>query len=160
MNWLDVEMNEKLFKRWIIISIVIIIIFCALSMSSLLVFKTYKIGPETTVNDEGMNTHIDILEHDSKKIEIAGWAYMEGESIGYVNSSYVLKNNETGKMYKMRTKMEDNINLIDEDIKKAGMHAQCLLVGLPKGEYDIYVHYKNDGHDILASTLISVDLSK
>ena len=61
-------------------------------------------------------------------------------------------------MYKMRTKMEDNINITEEEHKKAGMHAQALLIGLPKGTYDIYVHYKNDNHDILSYTLISRDI--
>ncbi len=158
MEILDIEITPKLFKNLIIISIVFVIIYCALTMSSLLVFKTYTIGADTTVVDEGMNTHIDLLEQDGKKIEIAGWAYMEDEPIKRVNSSYVLKNKDTGKMYKMRTKMEDNINITEEEHKKAGMHAQSLLFGLPKGSYDIYVHYQNDGHDILSSTLIPVEI--
>ncbi len=158
MEILDIEITEKLFRNLIIISIVFIVIFCALTMSSLLVFKTYTIGGDTTVVDEGMNTHIDLLEQDGKKVEIAGWAYMEEEPITRVNSSYVLKNKETGKMYKMRTKMEDNININEEEHKKAGLHAQSLLFGLPKGDYEIYVHYQNDGHDILSNTLISVNI--
>ena len=158
MELFNVEINEKLFKRLIIVFIVFIIIYCALTMSSLLVFKTYTIGAETTVVDEGMNTHIDLLESDSKKIEIAGWAYMEGEPIRRVNSSYILKNKDTGKMYKMRTKMEDNINITEEEHKNDGMHAKALLIGLLKGTCDIYVHYKNDNHDILSYTLISRDI--
>ena len=127
-------------------------------MSSLLVFKTYTIGAETTVVDENLDTHIDLLESDNKKIEISGWAFMRGEPIKKVNSSYILKNKDTGKMYKMRTKMEDNINITEEEHKKAGMHAQALLWWIPKGSYDIYVHYQNDGHDILSYTLISTEI--
>ena len=44
--------------------------------------------------------------------------------------------------------MEENINLADdEDHKMAGMHAQCLKFGMPKGWYDIYVLYQNDGEE-------------
>lgn len=158
MDFLDIEINERLFKKLVIISILLIIIFLALSMSSLLIFKSYTLGPDTSVNDEFINTHIDLLKHDNKKVEISGWAYKEGEAIGTVNCNYVLKNQETGKMYLMRTKMEDNINITEEEHKKAGIHAQCLLLGMKKGWYDIYVLYQNDGEDILSFTQISVEL--
>ena len=158
MDFLDIEINEKLFTKILIWSIIFIIIYLAFTMSSLLIFKSYTLGPNTSVNDEGINTHIDILEHDSKKIEIAGWAYSEDEPIGIVNCNYVLKNQETGKMYLMRTQMEENINIKEEEHKMAGIHAQCLLFGIPKGTYEIYVLYQNDSKDILSSTLISVEL--
>lgn len=162
MDFLDIEINEKLFIKILIVCIVAIIVFLSFTMSSLLVFKTYTPDPNTTiVTEEGViNTHIDLLEIEPKKIEISGWAYKEGlEKIGTVKCNYVLKNQETGKMYLMRTKMEENINLLeDEEHKMAGLHAQCLKFGMPKGLYDIYVLYQNDGEDILAFTLISVEL--
>lgn len=159
MDFLNIEINEAIIKKVIVFAVVLLIIYLALTMSSLLIFKSYTLGPNTSVNGETINTHIDLLESEGKKIEISGWAYKEGEPIGKVNCNYVLKNQETGKMYLMRTKMEENINLADdEDHKMAGMHAQCLKFGMPKGWYDIYVLYQNDGEDILAFTLISVEL--
>lgn len=160
MEFLDIELNEKLVRNILIGLLVFIVVFLALQMSSLLVFKSYKMGANTTVQAEEINTHIDILEHVGGKLELAGWAYKEGEEIKTFNSSYVIKNKETGKMYRMRTQMEENINIPEEDPNrmKAGLHARCLLAGLPKGEYDILVLYKNDGNDILASTQISVNL--
>ena len=158
MDFLDIEITESRFKNILIISIVVLIIYIALIMSSLLIFKSYKLGANTTVSNEDMNMHIDVLEVKGKKIEIAGWAYKEGEDLETVNSNYVLKNQETGKMYLMRSKMEENINIEDPKYKLAGLHAQCLLIGLPKGWYDIYVLYKNNNEDLLASTLISVEI--
>lgn len=158
MDFLDIEINEKMFIKLIIISIVLVIVYLAFTMSSILIFKSYTLGPNTSVNDENINTHIDVLEHDNKKIEIAGWAFKEGEPITSVNSNYVLKNQDTGKMYLMRTQMEENINIEEEEYKLAGIHAQCLLWGIPKGKYDIYVLYRNGTEDILANTLVWVDL--
>jgi len=158
MDFLNFEITEKIYIRILIVFIVLIIAFLALTMSSLLIFTSYKLGPNTSVNDEEINTHIDLLEHDSKKLEIAGWAYKEGEAIGIVNCNYIIKNRDSGKMYLMRTQMEDNINIVEEEHKKAGIHAQCLLFGIPKGWYDIYVLYRNDSEDILTNTLISVEL--
>lgn len=159
MDFLDIEITESLVKKIIVASIIVLVVYLAITMSSLLVFKSYTLGVDTSVNGEDINTHIDLLESEGKKIEISGWAYKEGKEIGTVNCNYVLKNQETGKMYLMRTKMEENINLLeDEEHKMAGLHAQCLKLGLPKGWYDIYVLYQNDGEDILAFTLISVEV--
>lgn len=159
MDFLDIEINQKKYIKIIIVAIIFVILYLAFIMSSLLVFKSYTLGPNTTVTNEGINTHIDLLEPKkvSKKVEIAGWAYKEGEAIGTVNCNYVLKHQDTGKMYLMRTQMEENINIMEEEHKLAGLHAQCLAIGMPKGWYDIYVLYQNDSEDILASTLISVE---
>ncbi len=158
MDFLDIEVNEKIFNRILKISIAVIILYLGLSMSSILLFKTYTLGSNTTVSNEDINMHIDVLEPSGKKIEIAGWAYKEGEPIEKVNSSYVLRNQDTGKMYLMKTKMEENINLKGTGMELAGIHAQCLLIGIPKGKYDIYVLLKEESEEILANTLISVDI--
>ena len=158
MDFLNFEINEKTYLRILITFIIILVVFLALLFSSLLVFNSYKLGPNTSVNDEDINTHIDLLENDGKKLEISGWAFKEGEEIGIVDCNYVIKHQETGKMYLMRTQMEENINITEEEHKMAGIHAQCLLFGLPKGWYDIYVLYRNDSQDILANTLISVEV--
>lgn len=158
MEFLDVEINKEIFIKLIVISVIVVIAYLAFTMSSLLIFKSYTLGPNTSVNAENINMHIDLLEPSPKKVEIAGWAYKEGEPITNVNCNYVLKHQESEKMYLMRTKMENNINIEDENLKKAGIHAQCLILGIPRGWYDIYVLYQNGEEDILANTLISVEL--
>lgn len=158
MDFLDIEITEKLYIKILLVLILLVVIYLALTMSSLLIFKSYTLGATTSVNDEEINTHIDLLEPQGKKIEIAGWAYKEGDEISTVNANYVLKHQETGKMFLMRTKMEENVNLSDSEIKQAGLHAQCLLFGIPSGRYDICVLYQNGEEDILANTSIYVDL--
>lgn len=158
MDFLDIEIDQKIVINILIVIFFIFIVHLAFTYSSMLIVKSYTLGPNTTVDSTDINMHIDVLEHDNKKLEIAGWAYKEGKPIGIVSSNYVIKNRENGKMYLMRTQMEDNINITEEEHKKAGLHAQCLLFGIPRGTYDIYVLYQNDGIDVLADTLISVDL--
>ena len=158
MDFLDIEITKKMYVKILISFILLVIIYLAFTMSSLLIFKSYTLGANTSVNDEKINTHIDILEKSNSKIEIAGWAYKEGEKITTVNCNYVLKNQETGKMYLMRTKMVENGNIQDEEYRLAGMHAQCLLLGAPSGWYDILVLYQNAENDILTPTLIEVEI--
>lgn len=158
MKFLDIEIDEKLFKKLIIVAIVFIIVYMAFTMSSLLIFKSYTLGPNTSVNDEEIRTHIDILEPSSKKLEIAGWAYKDGEEIKTVNSNFVIKHQETGKMYLMKSKMYKNTNLQEEMYQLGGLHAQCLTIGIPKGGYQILVLYRNNNEDILADTLITFEI--
>ena len=40
MDFLDIEINEKLFIRILIVSIIVVIMYLALTMSSLLIFKS------------------------------------------------------------------------------------------------------------------------
>lgn len=158
MKFLDIEIDGKIYKRLIIIAIVFIIVYMAFTMSSLLIFKSYTLGPNTSVNDEDIRTHIDILEPSSKKLEIAGYAYKEGEEIKTVNSNFVIKHQETGKMYLMSSKMYENKNVEDEKYMFGGIHAQCLTIGIPKGQYQIFVLYRNNNEDILADTLITFEI--
>lgn len=159
MEFLNLEIDKATFIKILVCFLVLIVIYMMLTMSSLLIFKSYTLGANTEVVEERvLNTHIDILEPEGKKVEIAGWAYKEGESLGTVNSNYVLRHKETGKMYLMRTKMVENGNIQDEEYRLAGMHAQCLLLGAPSGWYDILVLYQNAENDILTPTLIEVEI--
>lgn len=157
MDFLDLEIDKSTFIKILIGLLICILIYIALTMSSLLVFKSYKLGPNTLIEDNVLNTHFDVLEISNKKIELSGWAYKEGETLGKVNSNYILRNKETGKMYLMRTKMVENGN-VDEEYKLSGMHAQCLLVGIPKGNYEFLVLYQNGDNDILTSTNIEREI--
>lgn len=67
MDFLDVEITEKRYIKILNILIILVIIYLALTMSSLLIFKSYSLGPNTSVNDELINMHIDMLDAKGKK---------------------------------------------------------------------------------------------
>lgn len=158
MEFLNFEINEKTFRNIAIGIGVIIIIYMAFTMNSLVVLKSYSLGATTSVNDEEIRTHIDSLDVGPKKIEITGYAYKEGESIKSVDSYFVLKNQDNEKMYLMKTVMEKKQELKEIGCENAGLHAQCMLFGLPKGRYQIMVLYRNNNEDILADTLIPFEI--
>ena len=153
----SITMTKSLYIKILVASIILLVIYLAFVMSSFLFIKPYTLGAETSVDDQKIITHIDVLEKDGKKLEIAGYAYEDGVPLETINSSFIIKNQETGKMYRMRTQMEDNIN-VPEEYSSAGIHAQCFLFGIPKGTYDIYVLYQNNDNNILTYTLISFDI--
>ena len=158
MEFWNVEINETIFKKLIATVIIFIVVYMAFNMSSLLIFKSYKLGKNTSTNDENIRTHIDLLSVGNKKLELTGWVYKEGEKTEISDSSFVIKNQDTGKMYLMRTKIEENETLENLGYSHGGLHAQCLLFGLTKGKYQIHILYKNNGNDILADTLIPFEI--
>lgn len=162
MKFLDIEIDEVLFKKLIIASLILIFIYGVLTVVSYSVMEPYTLGTETTVNADEIKTGITVLEQGTKRLKIEGWAYKTGQSIKTFNSSFVLKNKETGKMYLIKTAMEtvEELRLVDEnhDCSRAGMSAECLIAGLDRGTYDICVLYQNDNENIFAETAITIQV--
>ncbi len=160
MNLLNLEVNQKRYIKILCICILLVFIIIVVYYASLLTYKPFNLEEGTVIadiNEQDMNVHIDILEKQSSKVEIAGWAYKEGENIKTINSNYVLCNEETGKMYILRTRYEKNIN-VPEKYKLSGLHSRFIIGNLPTGRYDIYVFYKNNNNNILAKTGIYLDV--
>ena len=169
MNILEKEIDKELFIKILIIIIAVCIIYLALTLSTILFIKNYELGETTDVvtlpeknafedvPDGEFSIHIDKLESEGKCIEISGWAFKQGDELATFNSYFVLKNKETGKMYRMKTNCEENINLRQEH-NMAGIHARCFKFGIPSGMYDIYVLYQNDGNECLVDSLIPVQI--
>lgn len=160
MKLLDLEVNQKNYIKILVFCIVIVLVILAIYYISLLTYKPFTLEEGTSIadiNEQNMNVHIDILERQGKKVEIAGWAYKENEKIKTINSNYVLKNQETGKMYILRTRYEENIN-VPEEYKISGLHSRFVLGNLSNGRYDIYVLYKNNDNNILAKTGVYLDV--
>lgn len=161
MKILDIEIDEAMFKKLLIASLILIFIYGTLTVISYSMLEPYSLGTETTVNDEEIKTGISVLNQGTKRLQIKGWAYKEGQSIQKFNSSFVLKNRETGKMYLIKTAMEtvEELRTVEGvyDCSKAGMSADCLIAGLEKGIYDICILYRNDNENIFAETAITLE---
>lgn len=160
MDLLDVEINKKNYIKILCACIIIVFIIIAIYYITLLTYSSYTLEDGTIVadiNEQDMNVRVEVLEKQGIKVEIAGWAYKEDEEIKTINSHYVLKNQETGKMYILRTRYEENEN-VPEVYKKSGLHSRFILGPLANGRYDIYVLYKNNDNNILAKTGIYLDI--
>lgn len=160
MKLLDLEVNEKSYIKILSALILVVIVILVIYYISLLTIKPFTLEEDTVIADieeQDMNVHIDILEKQGKKVEITGWAYKENEKIKTINSNYVLKNQETGKMYILRTRYENNIN-VPEEYEISGLHSRFILGNLESGRYDIFVLYKNNNNNIFAKTGVHLDI--
>lgn len=160
MKLLEAEVNQKSYIKVLCVCILFVIILLILNFSSLLFLKEFTLEEGTAVCDVGegkMNVHIDSLTPSGKKVEIVGWAYKEDEEIRSINSSYVLKNRETGSMHLAQTRHETNLN-VPQVYSRAGLHTRFLTGNLKSGTYDIYVLYKNNENNVLAKTGVHIDI--
>lgn len=153
----DLEVNKKGYIKIFCTCIAVVLVLLVVYYFSLLKYTPFTLENDTIISNEGMNLNIDVFVHEGKKVEISGWAYKEDESIKTINCSYVLKNEETGKMYILKTRREKNTN-VPEVYSVSGIHTRFMHYGLSKGRYDIYVLYKNNDNNILANTGIYLDI--
>lgn len=161
MKLLELEINQKNYIKILCVCIAFVIILLAIYYFSLLTYNNYELEEETTIADIGeqnMSVHIDSMNYANDKGEIVGFAYKEGEKVKTINCSYVLKKEESGKMYILRTRYEENLNVPEEYSDNSGIHTRFISKGMEKGRYDVYVLYKNNQNNILAKTGIYLDI--
>lgn len=165
MNFLETEVNKKSYIKILCAFIILIVIILIIYYASLLIAKPLTLDEDAVIADIGeanMNVHIDKLVHEQgdNKAEIFGWAYKEGEQITTIYCNYALKNQETGEMYILKTRHEENLN-VPEEYSNSGIHTRFLTFGIKKGRYDIYVFYRNNNstlNKIFAKTGIHIDI--
>lgn len=161
MKLLELELNQKNYIKILCVCIAFVIILLAIYYFSLLKYKNYELEEGTTIADiaeQNMSVHIDSMNYVNGKGEIVGFAYKEGEKVKTINCSYVLKNVDSGKMYILRTRYEENLNVPEEYTGNSGIHTRFISKGMKKGRYDVYVLYKNNNNNILAKTGIYLDI--
>jgi len=156
MKFLDIEIDEKIFKMLVIASMILIFLYVIFTLISFSMVKPYSIEKNTIIYTENFKTEISLIHQGNLRLEIIGWAYKEGQSIETFESCFVLRNKDSGKMHIMKTQMKEvkELELIDSlyNCSIGGMHAQSFLLGLKKGEYDICILYKNDSESSLIET--------
>ena len=163
IDFLDIEINEKIYKRILVIGIILIISYLIITFFGFAFPGVYRNDSKTVIDEENkIKTGISEIYRGSLRLRISGFAYKEGESIKSVNSCYVLKNLENGKMYKIKaeTKVIPELNSIDDsfDYSKGGLMSECFVIGMKKGVYDLYILYKNNDEDLLVNTSLQVNI--
>ena len=105
---LDIEIDEKNFKRLLVIGIVIIIAYLIVMFLSFAIPRVYIMDKNVVEDTEGtVKTGINILHRGSMRLELFGWAYKEGQSIERFESYFILKSQENGRMYILNTQMQE-----------------------------------------------------
>ena len=154
---LDVEINEKTFKGISITGAILILFFCLALYFDLGALKNYKIPKDIKLDKNAkIEFRIDKIVPSNKYIEIEGWAYKKGQKVDYFNSKFILQNEETKKYKALHTEMKNVEYLLSVDDKydctRAGMYAKSIAVLLKRGDYRIFIEYKNDDENILVDT--------
>lgn len=162
INWLNFEINEKNFKRILILGIVFIICYLMITFLSFAIPKIYNMDKNTVIDTEGtVKNGINNLYRGSMRLELSGWAYKEGQDVKSFDNYFVLKNRETEKMYILRAGMKlmpELQNVDGYNCLNCGMESQSIILGLKDGAYDLYILYKNDNENLLVDTGVEVDL--
>ena len=162
IDWLNIEINEKIFKRLLIIGIVVIIAYLLITFLSLSVPRIYNMDKNTVLDTENtVKNGINNLYRGSLRLELSGWAYKEGQDVQSFKSCFILKNKETEKMYLVKAGMKimPELQFVDgHNCLKCGMESQSIILGLKNGAYDLYILYQNDNENLLVDTGVQVDL--
>ena len=162
IDWLNFEIDEKNYKRLLIIGIVIIIAYLAITYMSLSIPRIYRMDKETVVDTESLvKTGINSVHRGKLRLKLSGWAYKEGQAVESFDSSYVLKNKENGKMYIIKAAMMQVPELQDvngNSCLNCGLESQSIVLGLQDGIYEIHILYQNDNENLLVNSGIEVDI--
>lgn len=154
---LELEIDEKIFKVICFASILIILLFCLALYLELGTLGNYKVPTAMKMDDaKEVVFSIDEVNTSRKYIEISGWAYKKGQNIGYFDSRFIIQNLATKKYKALHTEMTNVGELFSVDgqydCRRAGMYAKSIAVSLKRGEYKIFIEYKNDDENILVDT--------
>lgn len=158
---IDFEISEKNFKKIMIIGIFIVISYFVLLFTLYAIPRIYLLDKNVVEDNNSVKCGIDNLYRGSFRLEIQGWAYKEGQPIKRANSCFLLKNQETGRMYILPASMDikKELQFVDGiDELHSGIHSQSIVLGLRDGKYDLFILYRNDGEKLLVKTDVVVEI--
>lgn len=162
INWLEIEINEKIYKRLLLFGIIFMVAYLIITFLSFAVPSIYHLDKNTILDTEGsVKNGINKLYRGSLRLELSGWAYKQGQDVKTFNSCFILKNKETEKMYRIKAGMKrmPELQFVDHyNCLQSGIEAQSIILGLKNGVYDLYILYKNDHENLLVDTGVEVDL--
>ena len=157
MDFFDKEMNIKICINYLIAIFAFILIIIILSVYEMLIPKKFNKDIKIVDSDEYV-VNIESLNSSRIKISISGYAFKGPDAIERYNSYYILKNEQTGKMYKLKTKMEQRGNFKGTGVEFSGMHSQAITLFMEKGKYNLYIWYDNNDENVLLKTNTQVQI--
>ena len=147
MDFFDKEMNKKICINYLIMILFFILIVIILSVYEMLIPKKFNRNIKIVDSDEYV-VNIESLNSSRIKLSISGYAFKGPDAIERYNSYYILKNEQTGKMYKLKTKMEQRGNFKGTGVEFSGMHSQAITLFMEKGKYNLYIWYDNNDENV------------
>ena len=162
IDWLNFEINEKNYKKILIIGIVIILIYLIITFITFAIPSIYHMEKNTVEDTQGViKTDVNGLYRGSFKLQISAWAYKEGQDLKTFDNYFILKSKANGKMYKIRAakKTVPELQFVDGyNCLNCGMEAQSIVLGLQDGDYELYILYKSDNENMLVDTGVNIEL--
>ena len=157
MDFFNKEINEEICIKYLITIFAFIILVMMLSAYEMLIPKRFNRDIKISDSDEYV-VNIENLNSSRTKLSISGYAFKGSDAIERYNSYYILKNEQTGKMYKLKTKMEQRGNFKGTGVEFSGMHSQAITIFMKKGKYDLYIWYDNNDENVLLKTDTQVQI--
>ena len=151
MDFLDKEIDKNLCIKYLLTISVFILVLIILSAIEMLIPKRFNKDIKISDSDEYV-VNIENLNNSKIKLSISGYAFKGPDAIERYNSYYILKNEQTGKMYKLKTKMEQRGNFKGTGVEFSGMHSQAITLFMKKGKYNLYIWYDNNDENVLLKT--------
>ena len=151
MDFLDKEIDKNLCIKYLLTISVFILVLIILSAFEMLIPKRFNKDIKISDSDEYV-VNIENLNNSKIKLSISGYAFKGPDAIERYNSYYILKNEQTGKMYKLKTKMEQRGNFKGTGVEFSGMHSQAITLFMKKGKYNLYIWYDNNDENVLLKT--------
>lgn len=157
-SFIDSKINEKNCIKYLIGILAFIIIVIIFSAYEMLIPKSFNtdLKPIEFSENSDYVVNIENISKSKVKLSISGYAFKGPDAIEIFNSYYILKNKETGKMYKLKTKMEQRGNFKGTGVEFSGMHSQAITLFMQKGNYELYIWYDNNNENKLLNTGLEI----
>jgi hypothetical protein len=166
INFIMAPLSEQEKKRlMLVLTVLVVLAFCSFAFLYIHTHSTMKAvdasawGANTGEHycgvDEVGTHHVDYIFY-SDYVKLTGWALKNGQTIGTNNAKFVLQDVNTGIFYELPTACTERAD-VEEMMSDDCDYTACGLESVIKADeltadYRIYIHYCNDGNDVLIDT--------
>lgn len=124
------------------------------------VSKVEIFQPDTQIlsAQDNLQFAVDTVEDNGKDLSLQGWAFIEGNAIGFFDCAIVLKKAGTDLYYRIPTAMVERKDVMaafgngEVNYDHAGFFARVEKSKIPSGEYGIYIELNSYTNPVLYVT--------